>query len=52
MGGTKRTLDFKSIIHVAGVIVNEKCAQMGPGISKKEAFHVVPGNDCVINLLK
>ena len=35
-GSTKRTLDYKSIIQVAGVIVNEKRAQMGPEICKKE----------------
>ena len=35
-GGTKNTLDYNSIIQVAGVIVNEKCDQMGPETCKKE----------------
>ena len=40
-GGTKHTLDYKSIIQVAGVIVNEKCDQMGPEICKKEGIFVL-----------
>jgi hypothetical protein len=41
LGGTKRTLDYKSIIQVAGVVVNEKRAQMGPEICKKERIFML-----------
>jgi hypothetical protein len=35
-GSKKRTLDYKSIIQAAGVVVNEKRARMSPGICKKD----------------
>lgn len=41
LGGTKYTLDYKSIIQVAGVVVNEKRAQMGPEIGKKQRIFML-----------
>jgi hypothetical protein len=40
-GSKKRTLDYKSIIQVAGVIVNEKRAQISPEICKKERIFML-----------
>ena len=39
----KHTFDFNSIIHVAGVVVNEKRAQMGPEIRKKHRIFIFFG---------
>ena len=35
LGDTKYALDYKPIIQVAGVVVNEKHVQMGPEICRK-----------------
>jgi hypothetical protein len=40
-GSKKRTLDYKSIIQVAGIIVNEKRARIGPEICKKMRIFIL-----------